>query len=45
MTNWMSHIASFAVLFAGAACLMTAPAASAQAKDAEPARKRNRFVA
>ena len=37
MAHWMSHIASCAVLFAGAACLMTAPSASAQAKDAEPA--------
>src|SRR5215468_2179059 len=37
MAHWRSHIASFAVLFAGAACLMTAPAASAQARDAEPA--------
>src|ERR1700730_17858994 len=35
-----SHIASFAMLFAGAACVMTVPSASAQAKDAEPATRR-----
>ena len=33
----ISHRASFAILLAAAACLMTAPSASAQAKDAEPA--------
>jgi alkyl sulfatase BDS1-like metallo-beta-lactamase superfamily hydrolase len=37
MAIGISHPASFAILFAGAACLMTAPSASAQAKNAEPA--------
>jgi alkyl sulfatase BDS1-like metallo-beta-lactamase superfamily hydrolase len=37
MAIWISHRASFAILLAGAACLMIAPSASAQAKDAEPA--------
>src|SRR6202048_4095873 len=37
MAIWISHPASFAILLAGAAFLITAPSASAQAKDAEPA--------
>ena len=37
MAIWISHTASIAILFAGAACMMIAPSASAQAKDAEPA--------
>ena len=37
MAIWISRTASIAILFAGAACMMIAPSASAQAKDAEPA--------